>query len=206
MTRGDGGAGEVVSLPLVVTEHFSRQGWFADASLAGFFGPGSTIIRQGVSGVGACAARVLGARGGCQQIVYVPPADLAPPAAGGWVGSYFLAPLREDHPQETPPLRAGEGNWGIEPGARVAAGASRVSFYAAVDGEPVAVSFRVGSERDGFVLPEQTVQVTSTWVRYTIAFAGARYERVVTPFAWLLKDTSTAARFYLDDIVWEAAE
>jgi hypothetical protein len=191
------------TLPLVVTDHFVNQGWFADPALSTSFAPGSTTIRQVASTQGLCGARARGARGRCLDITFTPPGGLPPPPEGGWVGVYFLGALRADHLAETPPLRAGEPNWGVEPGQLVMPGATRVSFYAAAATANLQVTFRSGSDRDEFILPEQTETLTGGWVRYTISLDGASYDRVIGPFLWLLKDTSKPARFFLDDIVWE---
>jgi hypothetical protein len=194
---------ERIPLPLVVTEYFPHQGWFADADLAGRFEPGSTIIRQEESNAGPCASRLPGARGRCLDVTYSPPGGLVAPAGGGWVGSYFLAALRADHPEQTPPLQSGDGNWGIEPGLRVARDATRVSFTVATDQPGLMVTFLVGSTQDDFLLPALTVSLTGTWVRHTMSLAGVRYDRVLTPLGWQLSGTTTRAHFYLDDMVWE---
>jgi hypothetical protein len=191
------------SLPLVVTDHFTAQGWFGDATLGAAFAPGSTVIRQVPAQEGPCAERPPGARGSCLEVSYTPPAGIAPPPEGGWVGVYFLPPLAMDHPEAAPPLRVGEANWGIEPGLLVAAGARRLSFYAAAATPALDVTFRVGSEQDMFLLPEQTETLGARWERHALPLAGASYTRVIGGFAWLLKDTTRPARFYLDDIVWE---
>ena len=193
---------ETVPLPLVITDLFTEQGWFSDPTVAPSFAPGSMVIRQLESTDGPCASRPPGARGRCLEITYRPPTNLAPPSGGGWVGSYFLAPLRQDHPEQTPAARAGDPNWGLEAGLPVAAGATRVSFYVTATAD-LSISFRVGSERDVLILPEQTEAVTTTWTRRRISLAGTGYDRLVAPFAWLLKDTTTSARFYLDDLIWE---
>jgi hypothetical protein len=195
--------GSSAALPLVVSDHFKAQGWFGDPTLGAVFGPGSMVIRQVSSDQGLCAARVPGARGRCFEVTYTPPEGLVPPAGGGWVGAYFLPRLERDHPEAVPPLRAGEANWGVEPGLVVMTGARRVSFQAAAAAPGLAVSFRVGSERDSFLLPEATETLGTGWVRLTLPLAGARYGRVIGAFAWLLKDTSQPARFFLDDVVWE---
>ncbi len=200
---GPGPPGERLPLPLLVTEHFLQQGWFADPNLALLFTPGSTIIRAVESGTGPCAARVPGARGRCIEVTYTPPADLVPPATGGWVGSYFLTALREAHPDQSPPAQAGDGNWGIEPGLPVARGADRISLNVATDQPGFTVGFGAGSTPDGFVLPETIVSPTAAWSRLRISLAGVRYDRVLTPLGWQLHDTTRPAHFYLDDIAWE---
>jgi hypothetical protein len=195
--------GDTIPLPLVVTDHFPQQGWFGDPGLAALFSSGSMIIRQGESSSGPCAARLPGARGRCIEVTYLPPEGLVPPAGGGWVGAYFLAPLRQDHPEQSPPARAGEGNWGIESGLRVAAGADRVSFNVASDQAGLTVDFPIGSAADGFTLAGRRVDLSAAWARVRTSLAGVSYDRVLLPLGWQLTDTGRAAHFYLDDIVWE---
>jgi hypothetical protein len=194
--------GAPVALPLVVTDHFPGVGWFGDGAVMAHFAPGSMIIQQDEGTSGPCAARSAGARGRCLRVVYTPPAGLPPAPNGGWVGVYFLRPLAMAHPQAMPPGRAGDPNWGLEPGLPVAPGATTISFAAA--GAGVKVTFRAGTDQDPFVLPEQNEVLAASWTKYALPLAGATYPTgVLGAFAWVLKDTTQPATFYLDDIVWE---
>jgi hypothetical protein len=195
--------GAPVPLPLVVTEQFPDVGWFGDPAVMAQFQPGSMIIRQGAGSAGPCAARRPGARGRCLEIRYTPPPGLQPGPGGGWVGVYFLRALASPHPQAMPPAHAGEPNWGLEPGLPVAAGATRISFLAAAEAS-VGVTFRAGTDHDDFVLPEQSELLVTGWTAHALPLAGATYSSgVLGAFAWVLKDTTRPATFYLDDLVWE---
>jgi hypothetical protein len=197
--------GQPVTLPLVVTDHFPDQGWFGDGSVMARFAAGSTIIRQVESTSGPCAARPPGARGKCLAITYTPPPGLVPGPNGGWVGVYFLRSLALSHPELSPPARAGDPNWGAEPGLALVPGATSISFYAAAPDPGLAVTFRAGTDRDTFVLPEARESLTTAWAHFALPLAGATYRDVIGAFAWVLKDTSKPATFYLDGILWEGA-
>jgi hypothetical protein len=197
--------GVPVPLPLVVTDHFPGVGWFGDGAVMAHFAAGSMIIQQGESAAGPCAARPAGARGRCLKVSYLPPPGLPPVPNGGWVGVYFLRPLALPHPEASPPARSGEPNWGLEPGLPVAAGATRIAFAAAGATAGLKVTFRAGTDKDPFVLPEQNEILAAAWTKYALPLAGASYPTgVLGAFAWVLKDTTQPATFYLDDLVWEA--
>ena len=199
--------GAPLPLPMVVTQHFSNQGWFADDVLGATFKPGVAIIKQVPSTSGPCAARPGGARGACLEVSYTPPPGHVPPATGGWVGVYFLGTLRQAHLDANPPARPGDPNWGLEAGLPVAKGATKISFYAAGASAGSRLTFRAGTDKDGFVLPEKVEPLETTWVKYSLPFAGAQYEGgVIGAFAWVWKDTAQPVTFYLDDVAWEAGE
>jgi hypothetical protein len=194
-----------VSLPLVVTDNFLNRGWFGDASIAKFFTTGSTMIKEVASTAGPCAARPAGAKGKCLQITYTPPAGLAPPAVGAFVGVYMLDTLRLSHPETTPPQKIGDPNWGIEPGIPVAPGARRVAFYAAAEQPNVRVAFRAGTDQDTMALPESTQVLGTAWTQFSMSLAGGEIGAgLVGGFAWTFKDTARPVTFYLDDIAWDA--
>jgi hypothetical protein len=196
--------GQPVPLPLVVTDHFQNVGWFGDGTVMAKFMPGSMIIKQADSTVGPCASRAAGAKGRCLEVVYTPPAGLPPAANGGWVGVYLLRSLAMLHPEVMPAARPGEPNWGLEPGLPVAPGATKITFSAATAQVGLKVTFRAGTDKDPFVLPEQNQILTSGWTRYTMPLAGATYPTgVLGAFAWVLKDTTRPATFYVDSILWE---
>jgi hypothetical protein len=207
-TATDAGAtmsGTAIPLPMSVTAQFQNQGWFADPSVSAAFQPGSMVIKQAEATTGPCAARAPEARGKCLKIVYTPPPNLMPPATGGWVGVFFLTTLLNDHPELTPPAKAGDANWGAEPGRTVAAGATKISFSAAADAA-TSVTFKAGTDQDGFVIPEQIEMLGTAWKTYELSLGGQTYggtKGVIGAFAWVLKDTTKAATFYLDNIVWQ---
>ena len=196
--------GQPVPLPLVVTDHFQNVGWFGDGAVMAQFRPGSMIIKQDDGTSGPCAARRPGAKGRCLQVVYTPPPGLPPAPNGGWVGVYFLRSLAQAHPEATPPARPGEPNWGLEPGLPLAPGASKITFSAAAAQPGVKVTFRAGTDKDPFVLPEQNEILGTAWSEHALPLAGATYPGgVLGAFAWVLKDTTLPVTFYLDDILWE---
>jgi hypothetical protein len=191
-------------LPLVVTNAFNNQGWFADPTVSASFAPGSMVIKQGDSLAGPCAARDPKARGKCLAITYTPPAGLTPPSAGGYVGVFFLSTLLHDHPEATPPAQVGDANWGVEPGVPVPAGATRISFKAASATDQLHVTFKAGTDRDSFLVPPSAVSLGTAWAPQSLSLAGMSYgATVIGGFAWVLLDTTKPATFYLDDIVWE---
>jgi hypothetical protein len=197
--------GQPVPLPLVVTDHFQNVGWFGDGAVMAHFRAGSMIIQQDDGTAGPCAARRPGAKGRCLQVVYTPPPGLPPAPNGGWVGVYLLRSLVQAHPEVMPPARPGDPNWGLEPGLPVAAGATRISFSAAAAQPGVKVTFRAGTDKDPFVLPEQNEILSPAWSEHALPLAGATYPGgVLGAFAWVIKDTTQPATFYLDDILWEA--
>jgi hypothetical protein len=194
-----------VPLPLVVTDHFAGRGWFGDGTVAKFFTPGSMMIQEVAGAAGLCGSRPPGAKGKCLRITYTPPAGLAAPPMGAFVGVYMLGVLAMPHPETVPPARPGEPNWGQEPGIPVMPGAKQVSFYAAGEQANLRVSFRAGTDRDALALPERTEILTPGWTKYVMPLAGGEIgPGLLGGFAWTIKDTTRPAVFYLDDIVWEA--
>jgi hypothetical protein len=189
---------------MAVTAQFQNQGWFADATLSAHFKPGSRVIDQVDVTTGPCGMRQGGMRGKCLRVTYTPPAGLMPPAAGGWVGVFFLTTLLDAHPELMPAAAAGDANWGVEPGRNVAPGATKIAFQAAAAQEGLAVTFKAGTDKDSFVLPEQTEVLGPAWKPFSLSLADQSYgSDVIGAFAWVLKDTTKPATFYLDDIVWE---
>jgi hypothetical protein len=117
-----------IALPLVVTGLLPAQGWFADPSLMAEFRPGSMLIQQG-------SERERAVRGAAAGRAGALPADhrtrrrRARRGAGQRLGGRLLpAPARHDHAEVMPAMRAGEPNWGLEPGAASGAGATKISF------------------------------------------------------------------------------
>jgi Thaumatin family len=188
-------------LPLVVTDHFQNRGWFGDGSITMFFKTGATLIKEAPSVTGPCANRPAGAKGKCLQITYTPPAGLAAPAKGAFVGVYFLPTLRASHPEAN--AKVGDPNWGIEPGVPVAPGAKRLTFYGAAD-QPTRVAFRGGTDKDNIYLPEAVEILEPKWTQYSISLAGGDTGgALLGGFAWTIKDTTKPATFYIDGIVWD---
>jgi hypothetical protein len=191
---GAGPGGTVVPLPMTVTSHYTNQGWFGDPSIQASFMPNSMVIKQVDSSIGPCANRDPMARGKCLQVVYTPPAGLTPPTVGAFVGVFFLTTLST----------SGEANWGTEPAKNVAPGAKQISFYAAAAGDGLTVTFKAGTDKDSFVVPESTQTLTTGWKKYSLSLGNMTYgTNVIGAFAWVLLDTKKAATFYLDGIVWE---
>jgi hypothetical protein len=217
MTRPDGSAdtapggsaepargGDVVPLPMAVTSFYNNQGWFGDAMVGASFTAGSMVIQQSDSSSGPCASRDASAKGKCLQVIYTPPAALMAPMGGGYVGVFFLTTLTMAHPELSPPANVGEANWGAEPGKSIAPGATQISFLAAAASAGLPVTFKAGTDKDSFVLPETTETLGTTWQKFSLPLGGQSYGgNVVGAFAWVLKDTTHPATFYLDGIVWD---
>jgi hypothetical protein len=192
---GAGGSGPVsgvVQLPMTVTTEYTNQGWFGDPAVQAAFLPGSTVIKQSDSSTGPCASRDPMARGKCLQVVYTPPPNL--PSGPGFVGVFFLTTV----------MATGEANWGTEPAKNIAPGAKQISFFAASAADGLSVTFKAGTDKDSFVVPESTQTLTTGWKKYSLSLANMTYgNNVIGAFAWVLLDTHKAATFYLDGIVWE---
>jgi hypothetical protein len=203
-SSGDGGApvpaGPLVPLPIIVTRLFDNQGWFADPGLEAKFTAGSTIIRHGVATAGPCgpARTVPAPRGDCLKVTYTPPADVTPPAEGGWVGVFMLSTLLE-------PAVVGQPNWGVsgEPGKNIAPGATKIAFLAASETEGLKVVFKAGTKSDIFVIPDVPQTLSTAWKPFSIPLTMPYGNHVYGGFAWVLTDTTKAATFYIDGIVWE---
>jgi hypothetical protein len=204
-TGGDAAAaGSSTGLPMTVTSVFNNQGWFGDPAVAASFTTGSMVIQQADSSSGPCASRDPGARGKCLQVIYTPPAGLTPPAGGGYVGVFFLTTLSMAHPELAPPANIGEANWGAEPGAAIPAGATKISFLAAASTAGLPVTFKAGTDKDSFVLTETSQTLSTAWQTFSLPLGGQSYgSNVVGGFAWVLKDTTCPATFYLDGIIWD---
>jgi hypothetical protein len=206
-TPVDGGAttsGTAIPLPMSVTAQFQNQGWFADPAVTATFQPGSMVIKQGDGTSGPCAMRAPDARGKCLKITYTPPANLTPSPGGSWVGVFFLTTLLGEHAEVVPPGKAGDANWGAEPGRNIAAGATTINFAAASESDGLSVTFKAGTDKDSFTVPEQTEVLSTGWKPYALSLAGQSYgSNVIGAFAWILKDTTKPATFYLDNIVWQ---
>ncbi|HEY2901566.1 MAG TPA: hypothetical protein VGL59_13375 [Polyangia bacterium] len=190
-------------LPLIVTTVFNNQGWFGDAAEMTAFVPGSTLISQTVSAAGPCATRVANAQGNCLKVVFTPPTNITPLTTNAYVGVFLLTTVKAAHPAATPPEAIGDPNWGmVEPGANIAPGATKISFSVATDTPGLKVSFKAGAG-DIFTVPETVMMPTSTWSTGSLSLTGLDYGMsVVGGFAWVLTDTTKAATFYLDNIVW----
>jgi hypothetical protein len=190
------------TLPMSVTGQFQNQGWFADPTLEPLFSSGM-VIRQADGTTGPCAQRQTNARGKCLKVTYTPPTGYTPPAGGGWVGVFFLTTVATDHPEAMPPARAGDANWGVEPGRSVAPGATKITFLGAADQEGVPVTFKAGTGMDTFMIPDQREVLGTAWKSYTLSLGGMSYSKVIGAFAWVLTDTGKTTTFYLDSIEWQ---
>jgi hypothetical protein len=198
--------GKPTGLPMVVTEHYQNRGWFGDPDIVSRFAGSGMIQEAGASTGELCTSRrTPGARGKCMEFSFKPPAERMLPAEGGYVGDYLLTTLQFPHPEASPTPHKGEANWGYEPAVALPPGATRVSFYAAAP-EPVAVTFTAGVGRDQFDVPEVTHTLTPEWQPYSISLEGVSYgTNVFGAFGWTLKETTRAARFFIDGVVWEGS-
>ena len=147
----------VAQVPFAVSEYFSPTGFFDDPD-------GLTLDVDE-----ACAERPEGAQGSCYRVEYAP--SLAEDSEK-WAGIFWQWPA---------------GNWGAKLGREVSAGATQVSFYAALvipEGiypQSVQASFLVGAAAgidsvtgsplpyfDDFDLAKERIQLDGILRRYTM--------------------------------------
>jgi hypothetical protein len=208
-TGGAGGSGSApgggLSLPMVVTTNFDNQGWFADPELEKAFQPGSTIIRQDATPTGPCAMRMSQARGKCLKVSYTPPPNLMPPATGGWVGRVL-----PDHRADRPTVGDAAGEGGRcqlgdlgGTGAQHRDGRHQDHLPGRRRHRGPARDLQAGTASDSFVVADKPEVLGTGWQSYTLPLSGSYGTNVFGAFAWVLTDTTKAATFYLDNIVWE---
>ena len=171
-----------LALPFALSDYFAPSGYMGDGAEVGNVTPDSAPSD--------CLPRPEGARGDCYRFTYTPASQL-------WAGVYWLFPA---------------DNWGSARGKKIAAGATRVSFFAAggAGGETVGVT--VGGVADP-LLPYQDTLTASTEIvltteltEYTLDISGQSYDSVLGGFSWTYavpEGSSAPIEIYLDDIVWE---
>lgn len=164
-------------------DYFAPSGYMGDGKIS------STAI---VMKTMACKEpRPAGAAGDCYHVTYTP-------GSMGWAGVYWQYP---------------ENNWGANPGKRVEAGATNVTFYAAGTSGGEVIQFIVGGEadmalpyRDSFKMTK-AITLTTALTPYQIDLSGRTYDSgVLGAFAWTIKPppgSRSPIAFYLDTIRWE---
>jgi hypothetical protein len=171
------------ALPLTISDYFAPSGYMGDGAVS------STAIVMKT--MGCKEPRPSGAAGDCYHVTYTP-------GTMGWAGVYWQYP---------------ENNWGANPGKNVAAGATKVTFYAAGTSGSEVLDFIAGGEgdtslpyRDSFKAMK-TVALTTTLTSYQIDISGRAYDDgVLGAFAWAVAapvGSRSPIEFYLDTIRWE---
>ena len=119
-------------------------------------------------------------------------ADYTPTGSKGWAGVYWQSP---------------QNNWGTDPGGGYdLQGYRTLTFYARGQSRGQVIGFFTGgiTGRYGDTATEHaiTVNLTTSWKKYTINLAGADLHRVVGAFGWAASKfcDPNGATFYLDDI------
>jgi hypothetical protein len=158
---------------------------------SGYMGDGATPGGIQVDTTTCLMPRPTGAVGDCYKVTYTP-------GTQGWAGVYWQYPAN---------------NWGASPGKRIAAGATKVAFYAAGAAGGEALQFVVGGENDGTlpyhdafkVMQNQTL--TTALAPYSVALGDKTYDTgVLGGFAWLATapvGSTAPIVFYLDAITWQ---
>jgi hypothetical protein len=185
-------AGPPILLPFFVSDHYIPSG---------FMGAGQTAmdgIKLSSAQADCKAPRPTGAGGDCYAATWT--ITVATGAGASWAGVYWQSPAN---------------NWGKLPGKPIAAGATKVSFYAAgkVGGE--SIQFLAGGINtsgsdpvliygDSFTSKSQPLTLTTDWVKYEIPLTGFTYGLVLGGFGWVTSATATSTTaFYIDDVQWE---
>lgn len=176
-------SGAALMLPVTVSDYFVPGGYMGDGEIS------SSAIA--VEATTCRQPRPPGASGDCYRFRYTP-------GAKAWAGVYWQYP---------------EKNWGANPGERLEAGATKVTFYAAGATGHESIQFIAGGEND-LHLPYHdsftamtTVTLTTTLTQYQIDLTGRTYDPgVLGAFAWSVgvpPGSVTPVEFYLDTIRWE---
>ena len=181
--------GASVSLPFYVSDQFIPSGYMG----------ASQDAMNGVKMSNAptdCIARTPGAAGDCYKISFT---ATVPAGGSTWAGVYWQSPAN---------------NWGAKPGKQIAAGAQKVSFYAAGAAGGEKIQFCAGgvntkgadptlTHRDRFTAQVPAIALTTTWEKYEISLVGATYDEVLGGFCWVSAATASGTTtFYVDDVRW----
>jgi hypothetical protein len=169
---------EPLALPLVVSDHYSPDG---------FFGDGET--RGRVNLLRSCPSRAPGAQGDCYTITYLP-------GIKGYAGIFW------QHPHNNWGDRAGHhvapGATRITFAARGPAGQTISAGAGQMDSKP---------RFDRFRLEDLSVALGDQWTTHALPLGDASYEGpdgVIGAFLISIKagDRLEAITFFLDDIRW----
>jgi hypothetical protein len=188
----DGSSTGGVALPFYVSDQFVPTGFMGDSTAS------MNAITLGHDATTCKSPRQPGAGGDCFTATWAP--TLSGDAGSAWAGVYWQSP---------------PNNWGALPGKAIAAGAQKVSFYAAgaKGGETIQVS--VGGINanganpnlkygDTFSIKQPPITLTTQWTQYEISLQGAQYTTVLGGFCWVVTTTAKESiTFYIDDIQWQ---
>ena len=178
-----------VSLPFHVSDQFIPSGYMG----------ASQDAMNGVKMSNApadCIARTPGVAGDCYKVSFT---ATVPAGGSTWAGVYWQSPAN---------------NWGAKPGKQIAAGAQKVSFYAAGAAGGEKVQFCAGgvntkgtdptlTHRDRFTVQMPAITLTTIWEKYELSLVGATYDEVLGGFCWVNAATASGTTtFYLDDVQW----
>jgi hypothetical protein len=185
-TVGTGGAGGSGStdmpspLPFVVDSLFVASGFMGDGETAGPITQDDNMT--------CMASRPPGSVGHCHKFTYTPSTKM-------WGGVYWQYPV---------------GNWGATPGKRIAAGATKVTFYAAGAAGGESIKFIVGGmsgmANSDTVNANVSVVLTTTPMPYIVDLTGQTYDAVLGGFGWTAEapaGSTAPISFTVDSIKWE---
>lgn len=184
------GSDALVPLPFVVDPTFAASGFMGDGET-----PGNIVMvpATSIDSVDCHGHRPSPAPAGtCHEVTYTPPLS----GGKGWGGVYWQYP---------------HDNWGMHPGYAIAAGATKVTFFAkgALGGEQVTFLAggiaSPGNPYQDTVKSQVTATLTADWVGYAIAVTGQSYTQVLGAFGWTMTATAAAggSHFFVDGIRWE---
>ncbi len=113
-----------------------------------------------------------------------------------WSGVYWLQPAN---------------NWGDNKGGYKLEGAKRLVFWARGEKGGETIVFKLGGVGVGRDFPDtdsagtEPLKLTKDWQEYSIDLKGKNLKRIAGGFAWIgnVKDNSSNATFYLDNIYFE---
>lgn len=180
-----------VTLPFYVSDQFVPTGFMGDSTAS------MTAITLAHDTTTCKSPRETGAGGDCFTATWAPTVG---DAGSAWAGVYWQSPAN---------------NWGAKPGKPIAAGAQKVSFYAAgaVGGETIqlcagginaAGATATLPYSDSFTVKQPAITLTTSWTQYEISLQGTSYTTVLGGFCWVASTTaSESVTFYIDDIQWE---
>jgi hypothetical protein len=181
-----------VPLPFYVSDQFQPTGFMGDSTAS------MMAITLAHDATTCKTPRQTGAGGDCFTATWAP--NLGGDAGAAWAGVYWQSPAN---------------NWGAKPGKAIAAGASKVSFYAAgaVGGEQIQLcagginasgATAALPYGDTFTAKQPAITLTTDWTQYEISLQGTTYTTVLGGFCWVAAATATeSVTFYIDDIQWQ---
>ena len=169
---------EPIALPMVVDDNYTGRSGFSDGN------DGAPLHAED----NACPARAGGEAGECHRFVW-------DGTGGTFTGTFWTD---------------GEGFVNLN-GKPVEPGAAEVSFWAwgATGGEIIEFGAGIGDANLDGAADRLIITLTTTPTRYTVPLANlAGYTNVFAPFVWVasLENNPSGAEFFVDDILWEAAQ